>query len=321
MENWQTKTPVALIIFKRSDTTKKILDVLRQVKPPKLLVIADGPRADRPGEAEQCHKTRSLIDSVDWDCEILTNFSDVNLGCMVRPASGIKWVFQNVEEAIILEDDCLPDISFFRFCDELLERYRNDQRIMQICGSNYGLNHRLENVHFESSYSFSRYQLCWGWATWRRAWNYFDLDLQLWPKVRDAGILHDILDDPHTVQNWTKTFNYVYNGNLDCWDFQWMLASWLQNGLSIIPSANLISNIGDGEGATHDMSSNSSFMRMHLESLNFPLKHPFAVVRNKQADDVIQDVAFDYHPKLHKKLRLKLAQLASKLTPENAVAG
>lgn len=305
--DWELRTPVALLIFKRPDTTRKVLDVIRQVKPRKLLVIADGPRPDREGEAELCEATRAVIDTVDWDCEVLKNYSEQNLGCKYRPSSGISWVFEQVEEAIILEDDCLPNISFFRFCDELLERYRYDDRVFQISGSNYGCNRQLNSAAFEYSYVFSRNLLCWGWASWRRAWKHFDVDMRLWPKVRDQRLLDDILGDPHAVQNWEKTFQFVYDKNLDCWDFQWIFSCWLQNGLSILPSVNLISNIGDGEGATHDMSANSSFMKMDLDHLEFPLKHPFAYVRNSEIDDYLQDLAYDYHPRLLKKIQRKLA--------------
>jgi hypothetical protein len=136
MTKFQLKTPVALIIFKRPDTTERVFETIRQAKPPKLLVVADGPRTDQPGEAEKCAATRAIIDRVDWDCEVLKNYSDSNLGCGLRPATGISWVFEQVEEAIVLEDDCVPHPTFFRFCEELLEYYRHDERIMSISGIN-----------------------------------------------------------------------------------------------------------------------------------------------------------------------------------------
>lgn len=134
--NWQLKTPVAFIVFKRPDTTEKVFEVIRKAKPPKLLVIADGPRAYRPGEAENCAATRAIIERVDWECEVLKNYSDINLGCKQRVSSGLNWLFDLVEEAIILEDDCLPHLSFFRFCQELLTYYRDEQQITSISGQN-----------------------------------------------------------------------------------------------------------------------------------------------------------------------------------------
>ncbi len=130
------KTPVTFIIFKRPDTTEKVFEVIRQAQPEKLFVIADGPRDDREGEAEKCEATRSIIEKVDWDCEVIKNYSDINLGCAKRVSSGINWVFENVEESIILEDDCIPDLTFFRFSEELLEKYRDDTRIASITAQN-----------------------------------------------------------------------------------------------------------------------------------------------------------------------------------------
>src|SRR4028118_433764 len=183
------KTPVVLIIFNRPAQTEKVFEVIRQAKPPKLLVIADGSRAERPGEAEKCAAARAVIDRVDWDCEVFKNYSDVNLGCDPRISSGLNWVFETVEEAIILEDDCVPHPTFFRYCEELLERYRHDARVMNISGQNvlFG-RHRTEY-----SYYFSRYTLCWGWASWRRAWQYFDVDVKLWPEIRDQNLIKNVL--------------------------------------------------------------------------------------------------------------------------------
>ena len=159
-------TPVAFIIFNRPDTTEIVFETIRQAKPSKLLVVADGPRTDRSGEVEKCTATRAVIERVDWECEVITNYSDVNLGCKRRVSGGIDWIFSQVEEAIILEDDCLPAPSFFQFCQTMLERYRYDDRISMIGGSNY----QQENSRTSDSYFFTKYAHIWGWATWRRAW-------------------------------------------------------------------------------------------------------------------------------------------------------
>ena len=189
------KTPVAFIIFNRPDTTKRVFEAIRQAKPPKLFVIADGSRSDRLGEAEKCAATRAIIDGVDWECEILTNYSDVNLGCKIRVSSGLDWVFSEVEEAIILEDDCLPHPSFFAFCEELLEKYRNDSRIMQICGSNV----LKDQVNIDDSYYFSKYGPIWGWASWRRAWQEYDVDMKLWAEVKKRKLYYDFCNSKKEV--------------------------------------------------------------------------------------------------------------------------
>jgi hypothetical protein len=186
MSNYQLRTPVAFIIFNCPETTDRVFEQIAKAKPSKLLVIADGPRENSPGEAERCAAVRSIIDNVDWDCEVLTNYSDVNLGCKRRIASGLDWVFDTVEEAIILEDDCLPDPTFFRFCDELLEKYRDDERITMISGDNF----QFDRKKTDSSYYFSRDPHIWRWASWRHVWKNYDVDMQLWPEIRDGGWLN-----------------------------------------------------------------------------------------------------------------------------------
>ncbi|WP_152590672.1 glycosyltransferase family 2 protein [Nostoc sphaeroides] len=289
------KTPVAFLIFNRPDTTAKVFEAIRQAKPPKLLVVADGPRSDRPGEAEKCAATRAIIDSVDWECEVLTDYCDVNLGCKKRVSSGLHWVFAQVEEAIILEDDCLPNPSFFPFCEELLERYREDNRIAVISGQNVQFGRKRTDY----SYYFSQYNHCWGWASWRRAWQNFDYDMQLWPLIRDNGWLKDILQDDSAVKCWTKIFQDTYDGKINTWDYQWTFSCWIQNSLSILPNVNLISNIGFGDTGTNTKDVNSIFSNIPTENLDFPLKHPSFLVEDTQADRFTQRSVYD-RPLLHR---------------------
>ncbi len=299
------KTPVVLIIFNRPAQTEKVFEVIRQAKPPKLLVIADGSRAERPGEAEKCAAARAVIDRVDWDCEVFKNYSDVNLGCDPRISSGLNWVFETVEEAIILEDDCVPHPTFFRYCEELLERYRHDARVMNISGQNvlFG-RHRTEY-----SYYFSRYTLCWGWASWRRAWQYFDVDVKLWPEIRDQNLIKNVLVDPYAVKVWERTVQLLYDGYLTGWDFKWMFACWLQNGFCIIPNGNLVTNIGHGSDATHTNDEKSPYNNMLVEAMSFPLKHSPFVIRNLEADKFTQRTLFDYDPNFFKKVQNKLKKI------------
>ena len=271
------KTPVAFIIFNRPDTTKRVFEAIRQAKPPKLLVIADGPRVDRLGEAEKCAAARAIIDGVDWECEVLTNYSDVNLGCGKRPATGIKWVFEQVEEAIILEDDCLPNYSFFRFCELILEEYRYDQRIMMISGTNW-LGEWKSNIQ---SYHFSYYGGTWGWASWRRAWQYFDYEIKLWEKNEIRERIRDVIADNEQFRSREKIYWNTYKNpsTITWWDYQWGFARLLQSGLSIVPSVNLISNIGFGNDATHTKSNESAVANIKSTEIEFPLKiNKFTVV-------------------------------------------
>jgi len=279
MTKWKLDTPVAFIIFNRPDTTAQVFAEIARAQPPRLLVIADGARSDRPGEAELCAATRAIIEGVDWDCEVKTQYADRNMGCRQRVSSGLDWVFDNTEAAIILEDDCLPDPSFFRFCEELLERYRDDERIAQISGDNFQFGRRRS----ADSYYFSRFNHIWGWASWRRAWKNYDVSMAAWPQARNEGWLQDILGDSHQARYWTKVFQRVVNGEIDTWDYQWVFASWVSNALTIIPNTNLISNIGFGPAATHT-TRDSQFANMRTEAMKFPLRHPGFVIRDTQAD-------------------------------------
>jgi hypothetical protein len=285
------KTPVAFIIFNRPDLTEKVFAAIRQAQPSRLLVIADGPRQHQIDEAQKCAATRAIIARVDWDCEVSTNYSDINLGCKSRITSGINWVFEQVEEAIILEDDCLPDPTFFTFCEEMLERYKSDTRIMAISGSNYQFGHQRTS----DSYYFSRYPHCWGWATWRRSWQYFDEDMKLWTTISEGNWLRDILNDDSAVKFWQKTFESVYNGTINtAWDYQWTFACWIQSGLTILPNVNLISNIGFGVGATHTNDPNNKLANMSAAAISLPLQHPQFVVRDSAADRYTHKNIFDF---------------------------
>lgn len=288
MSNTQLKTPIAFIIFNRPDTTERVFAEIAKARPPKLLVVADGPRINRPGEAERCIQTRAIIERVNWECEVLTNFSDINLGCKNRVSSGIDWVFEQVPEAIILEDDCLPDPTFFRFCEELLERYRDDERIGMISGDNF----QFGRQRTDASYYFSRYTHIWGWASWRRAWHHYDRDASVWPLLRDGGWLNTLVRKTGERKHWAKVFQDVHEGRIDTWDYQWGLTLWAQGMLSIMPNANLISNIGFGVEATHTVAA-SIYADMKTEPINFPLSHPNIVLPHADADEFTAQEMFE----------------------------
>ena len=304
-------TAVALIIFNRPHTTERVLMEIAKVKPAKLFVIADGPRPGRPGEAERCVAARAIIERVDWECEVLRNYSDVNLGCGRRPATGISWVFEQVEEAIILEDDCVPDPCFFRFCEELLVKYRDDERVMMISGNNF-LSEARRTAY---SYFFYRNIGLWGWATWRRAWQHHDIEIKLWPRLCDSPWLLDILGDARAAEHWRRIFDRAYarRGNVDYWDYQWTFACWAQNGLAISPSSNLVSNIGFGEDSTHMTSTGNKLANIPTTRMSFPLQHPPYIVRDREADQLIFEVAFASQPRKEqtKKLYRLLRRLLS----------
>jgi hypothetical protein len=283
MSEFTLTTPVAFIIFNRPETTERVFDEIRRAQPTKLYVIADGPRATRAGEAERCQAARAVLNRVDWDCEVITNFSETNLGCKGRVSSGIDWFFQHEEEGILLEDDCVPHPTFFRFCQEMLEYYRHDQRVAVVCGANY----RLKRTDY--SYYFSRYLPITGWATWRRTWQYYDIDMKLFPEVRDNGLLADMIGEPHLVKYWTKVFQSTYDGNETTWDYQLEFAVWLQGMVSVIPNYNLITNIGFGADATHITDTDHPTANVPLEGMPFPLRHPPYIIRDRNFDTYMWD--------------------------------
>jgi hypothetical protein len=280
------RAPVAFLIFNRPEFTALVFREIAEARPSRLFLIADGPRVGHPEDEAKCAAARAVVERVDWPCRVERNYSDVNLGCGVRPADGIGWVFDEVEEAIILEDDCLPHSTFFPYCDELLERYRDDERIMNIAGTDWQFGRR----HSRYSYWFSMFNVTgWGWASWRRAWRHYDRSLRMWPELSDTGWLENKVGDPEAAGMFREHFEgaYAAGGNLDYWDYQWTFTCWAQSGLSVLPSTTLVSNIGFGPYATHTFGTDDARARVPRAAMPFPLKHPPVMVQDYQADRFI----------------------------------
>lgn len=272
-------TPVLFLVYKRPDTTKQVFEAIRQAKPPRLYVAADGPKLDVPGEVEKVRQVREIVlNGVDWDCEVKTLFREENLGCKYGVSGGIDWFFENEEEGIILEDDTLPSQSFFWFCQELLERYRDDDRIGQISG----FNPLMKYESFGESYLFSKFGPIWGWASWRRVWVYYDVEMTEWMEVKRRGYVNFFTDTKKEKRWREKIFDNIYNKKEVTWDYQWSFSKLNNSFLSIIPSRNLIINIGFGIDATHTQSQNNkkivSFELNHLV-------HPVNILGNKKFND------------------------------------
>lgn len=268
------------IIFDQPERSKQVFEAIRAARPRTLLVIADGPRRDGPGEAEKCAATRKIIDEVDWDCDVHKNFSDANMGPRLRISSGITWAFELVDKAIILEHDCVPSRSFFPYCAELLDRYEHDERIMMINGQ----NRLFGRTATEDSYYFSRYPHIWGWATWRRAWDKYDLEMKQWPAIRDKKLFDQYF--PRTIDRyyWECIFQYTYEGKIGTWDYQWFLGIWASSGLCVTPARNLVSNIGIHPDALHTKA--SIYACLDAEELELPLTHPTALVVSSDKDEL-----------------------------------
>jgi hypothetical protein len=273
--------PILLLIYDRPNTVKQVMSVLRVIQPRHLYVAADGARPDRPNDKANCLAARKVATDISWSCELKTLFRGENLGCRRAVSEAIDWFFDKVEEGIILEDDCVPDPSFFRYAQELLCRFREDERIMVIAAQHFhGDAHRPPH-----SYFFSRYNHCWGWASWRRSWKLYDKNMSLWPALRNTDWLLGIGNGSRQFQNyWTDIFNLAHAGKIDSWAYRWTFSCWVQNGLSILPSKNLVANIGFGENATHTKGSSNIDLISPLEHLDFPLEHPPCLVRDTEAD-------------------------------------
>jgi hypothetical protein len=270
---------IIFTIFNRPECTLRVLEEIRQARPRRLLVVSDGPRSDHMRDDEQCRETRRVIEQgIDWPCDVSRDYSEANLGCAKRISSGLNWAFSLVDEAIIIEDDCLPSNSFFEFCGELLHRYRNDTRIGQICGTPL----IAPVLDRDTSYIFSRYGPIWGWATWGRAWKYYDLHLKGWPAFRDRGLLWGVAGSRTEEKKRVKLYDRLSGGDLFTWDYQWGFAKLSQSMLSCIPCVNLVENIGFGADATHTASNSSKGEERY--DVDFPLKHPEWILSDPEFD-------------------------------------
>jgi len=284
-------SPILFLVFNRPETTKVVFNTIRLAKPVKLYVAADGARFGKNGEKEQVAKVRDIVSRIDWDCEVKTLFRDNNLGCKMAVSSAISWFFEHEEEGIILEDDCLPDQSFFPYCQQLLEKYRHDTRIMAISGDNF----QRGNKHTDYSYYFSHYNHVWGWASWRRAWECYDLELLNWPELKETDFLDTISGSSKPfVSYWRNIFDTCYDGLIDTWDYPWTFSCWIQSGLTVLPSVNLVSNIGFINNSTHTHEK-SPLADLARDELSFPLSHPPYLIRSFLADRYTDLFVFNIH--------------------------
>jgi len=276
-------TPILIILFNRPDLALKLLERLREIKPSKLYIAADGPREGREKDKELCAETRDIVKKIDWDCEVKTLFRDKNVGCGIGVSSAITWLFENEEYGIILEDDCLPDLSFFPFCEELLIRYKDDVTVFQISGTNFQ-NGTIRGI---GSYYFSHYSGIWGWATWRRAWKFFNHEFDNLDETFKNGSLDNVFQSRFEKKFWHKKFKEAQDLSHNIWDNHWLYAVWKNKGIGIVPNSNLVLNLGFTNSGTHFFLKDSLREPNSTESVNFPLIHPPLITIEKDADKYI----------------------------------
>ena len=276
------ETSVLFLVFNRPDTTAKVFEKIRQVKPPKLYLACDGPRDKHQEDKEKVKKVREIATMIDWPCEVKTLFRETNLGCKKGVSSAINWFFEFEEQGIILEDDCVPSTEFFFFCENLLEYYSKDERVSAISGDNFQNN----QWRGEGSYYFSKYPHCWGWATWKRSWKNFDYDLSFWPNWCNSDTWLSVIPEKIERKYWQRIFNQVFTKQIDSWAYPWTASIWYKGGLTVIPNVNLVSNIGFTENATHTRSKSSKSSNIPIGELG-DLVHPKNVMIDMEADKFV----------------------------------
>jgi hypothetical protein len=292
---YQTKSAVLFLIFNRPDTTLKVFEQIRIAKPSRLYVAADAPRQGISSDVQLCKQTRAIVKNIDWECEVKTLFNKKNAGCRDGVSAAITWFFDNEEEGIILEDDCLPANSFFEFCDTLLEKYRSDTRIRHITGCNLQQGKKWG----DSSYYFSNRTHVWGWASWKRVWKDYDLNLSKYEEHEIKNRLKNIYEEPLIVESWLNIFKDVKSGKINSWAYPLDFANFFNNGLVIIPNENLISNIGFGIDATHTTSTESVYANIPLVEID-EITDPVFILPQKEADLVIFDRDFNIEARRRK---------------------
>lgn len=305
-----TKSPVLFLVFNRPDTTLKVLNEIREARPSKLYIAADGPRKGNEQDIRLCKETLAVVSNIDWDCEVKTLFREKNLGCKEAISSAITWFFEQEEEGIILEDDCLPAKSFFYFCDEMLDRYRDDKRIRHITGTNM----QLGQTWGDASYYFGLATNVWGWASWRRVWNDYDKDLSKYEAAEVEHQLRNIFEDEFLAAQWFSIFKKLKLKEIDTWDYQLTLINYFNHSLSVNPNVNLIRNIGFRADATHTPDPNATFANLALQEIT-AITHPKYFLPEKAADYFTfnKELNLDERRRKHYSLRRRFKRWLKKL--------
>lgn len=283
-----TKVPVLFLIFNRPSETKIVFDAIKKSKPTQLFIAADGPRENVKGEKELCNMTREITENINWPCKVKRLYRKNNLGCKKAVSGAMRWFFKNVEEGIILEDDCLPDLSFFKYCEELIVKYRHNKSIGIIGGNNFSGNSTTKD-----SYYFSLFSQMWGWATWRRVWKNYDIKMRKWPDLNRRNWLNTLFPELTQVIYWWSIFDSTYRGKVDTWDYQWVFSSWVKGYLNIVPRVNLVKNIGFGNQATH-LKEKRVEHNQKINKITFPLRYPNKIERNFKADNLEEKHLYNY---------------------------
>ena len=278
LKNTSFNIPILLLIYNRPDLTHRVFSRIKEMKPQKLYIAADGPNESK-SERENCLATRAVVEKADWNCRVKTLFRDSNLGCRKAVSSAIDWFFSHVQQGIILEDDCLPLKSFFGFCETLLDHYKNDRRIMMISGNNFQNGQKRG----DGTYYFTKYCHIWGWATWKHAWKQYDVHMRSYPIFKASKQIENIFSRKDEQEYWMSRFEQAFDGKIDTWDYQWVYAVFRNNGLAIMPNQNLVRNIGFDQRGTHTSHGKKHKDKMHTSEMR-QIKHPTFILPQRDAE-------------------------------------
>jgi hypothetical protein len=297
---------VLFLVFNRPDATRRVLDAILAARPRRLYVAADGPRPSHARDAADCAAVREIINHVPATVDVRTRYRSHNLGCRAAVSEALDWFYEHEPEGVVLEDDCLPDPSFFRYSAALLDRYREQNEVFAIAGNG---SHSIE-IEREDSYRFSRYNHVWGWATWRRAWQNYDDEMSDWPRLRETSWLLQVGDGHHDFARfWKAAFDAAYLAEVDTWAYRWTYSCWRRGGLTALPMSNLVKNIGFDLGATHTADTENWLARLPLERMDCPLRHPERVERDVDLDRWIDLKYFGTKPSPVVRFRSGLGRL------------
>ncbi|MEI6947303.1 hypothetical protein V9K67_08920 [Paraflavisolibacter sp. H34] len=296
--------PILMIAFNRPMHAQKVFEEVRKARPGKLYIAVDGPRKGREEDVRNIGQTIKIFDAVDWPCEVVKLIREENLGCKLAVSSAITWFFQHEEQGIILEDDCLPSPSFFDYCDHLLEKFKHNDSVMHISGVNF----QDGNQRGAGTYYFSRICHVWGWASWRRAWEKYDIEMTGLETFFDDNLYKGIMDDPGY---WKDAFYGTKKGAINTWDYQWVYSIWKNNGLCIAPNLNLISNIGFDQMATHTKKRNKDVSDLPAQVIKDEIKDCHILIPHYEADRYSMKKLFR-KPGITDKIKWKLSHLLPK---------
>ena len=281
----QFDVPILFCTFNRLECAKKVFERIREVKPARLYLLSDGPRENVSGEGEKVNAVRKYLEEhIDWQCQVYKNYAEENMGCGKRMSSGISWAFEQEEKLIILEDDCLADLSFFRYCRELLDLYEKNENVMLIGGYN-----PLGLLEGKDSFTFTSVIEIWGWATWKRAWQQYDYNISDWKARKISAEMQAVMDEK-AIKHYSNLFDYLYEHEVvDIWDYQLQYLILQTGTLAIVPKRNLVRNIGFGTDATHTKTAPAGLYNESHE-MDFPLQIPACIKNNELYNKQILDM-------------------------------